>query len=193
MNKLHILSIIAAFCTLPLHAQDAVVLDDDAGNEELSLPPLTDRGTIAHFPYQVTPFCGLSDWSLHPGMNASLSASVGWSKHLGTGFANSLSLMHANLLAPRLSYAIGVHTLHLDWGPYAVNDAGLTAMLGYRLNDHWETYLFAQKSLVEPRVKLPFFLADDIGDKIGASIRYNFNPQFSVQLSVWEGRRPEPR
>ena len=30
----------------------------------------------------------------------------------------------------------------------------------------------------------------DVGDKIGASLRYNFNPSFSVSLSVWNERRP---
>lgn len=196
MNKIQTLLLVTAFCTLPLYAQDAVVLDEEVesnGTEPLTLPLLTERGTIAHYPYMFIPFSGLSDWSLHPGLNASLSASVGWNKHWGTGFSNSMSLMHANLLASRLSYAIGVHTSHLDWGPYTVNDAGLTALLGYRLSDHWETCLFTQKSLVQPHLPLPFFIVDDIGDKIGASIRYNFTPNFSVQLSVWEGRRLEPR
>ena len=45
MNKLHILSIIAAFCTLPLHAQDAVVLGDDAGNESWVVVSLDNRLT----------------------------------------------------------------------------------------------------------------------------------------------------
>lgn len=205
MNKLLTILVTTAFCTLPLRAQDAVVLDEDiesnqltgikqlTESEPLTLLPLTERGTIGHFPYSFTPFSGLSDWSLHPGLNGSLSASVGWNKYWGTGFSNSISLMHANLLAPRLSYAVGVHSSHLSWGPYTVNDAGLTAMLGYRLDEHWEACLFAQKSLVQPRVLLPYYMADDIGDKIGASIRYNVSPAFSVQLSVWEGRRPEPR
>lgn len=191
MNRLlSILILMSGFCALPLSAQES---DISVEEEPLSLPPLTERGTIAHYPYFYTPFSGFSDWYLHKGLNASMTASVGWNKEWGTGFSNSLSLVHANLLAPRLSYAVGVYTSHLDWGPVTVNDAGLTAMLGYRLDERWEAYLFAQKSVVNQRMPLPYYIADDLGDKIGASIRYNVSPSFSVQLGVWESRRPEPR
>lgn len=40
-------------------------------------------------------------------------------------------------------------------------------------------------------IRVPLIVwMSDVGDKIGASLRYNFNPAFSVSLSVWSERRP---
>jgi hypothetical protein len=69
-------------------------------------------------------------------------------------------------------------------------DAGLTDMLNYRFDEHWEAGVFAQKSIVQPRIPMRLYWMSDVGDKIGASVRYNFNPQFSIGLSVWTGSSP---
>ena len=73
-----------------------------------------------------------------------------------------------------------------------MKDAGLTAMLNYRFDDHWEAAVFAQKSMMEPRMPLQqmWWLGADFGDKIGASVKYNVNPHFSFQLTVWDERKP---
>ena len=71
-----------------------------------------------------------------------------------------------------------------------MKDAGLTAMLSYRFDEHWEAALFAQKSLIKPQVPRHLYWMDDVGDKIGASVRYSFNPAFSIGLSVWRGSAP---
>jgi outer membrane scaffolding protein for murein synthesis (MipA/OmpV family) len=71
-----------------------------------------------------------------------------------------------------------------------MKDAGLTAMLNYRFNEHWEAAVFAQKSLIKPKVPPYLYWMGDVGDKIGASVRYNINPSLSIGLSVWRGTAP---
>lgn len=160
---------------------------------KLSLPALTPRGTIAHYPYLGGIFFGgYSNWSLHSGLNASLSASaiIGLGHHSGSGFANSLSLMYAGNITPKLSYALGGYHSFLDYGGHQLRDAGLTAMLNYRFDEHWEATAFVQKSIMQPKLPPQLYWMSDVGNKIGASLRYNFNPAFSVSVSVWEEERP---
>ena len=155
-----------------------------------SLPPLTYRGTIATYPYIGSMFTGLGNWELHPGLNASLSASAifGLGNNSGSGFANSVAVMYAGQIMPKLSFSIGGYSSFLDWGRHQMKDAGLTAMLNYRIDEHWEAAVFAQKSLMQPCMPLQqmWWLGADFGDKIGASIKYNINPNVSVQFSVWD-------
>ena len=123
---------------------------------EFSLPPLTMRGTIAHYPYYHGVMMGFHDWELHPGLNASLSAAAifGFGSNAGAGFANSMALAYAGNITPKLSYSIGGYTSFLDYASHVMKDAGLTAMLNYRFNEHWEAALFAQKSILQPRFHL---------------------------------------
>ena len=157
-----------------------------------SLPPLTYRGTIATYPYLGSMYTGFGNWDLHPGLNASLSASAifGVGKHSGSGFANSAAVMYAGQLTPKLSFSIGGYSSFLDYGHHQMKDAGLTAMLNYRFDEHWEAGVFGQKSLMQPRLPLQnmWWLGSDFGDKIGAMVKYNVNPNFSFQLSVWNQR-----
>ena len=157
-----------------------------------SLPPLTYRGTIATYPYLGSMYTGFGNWDLHPGLNASLSASgiFGVGKHSGSGFANSAAVMYAGQLTPKLSFSIGGYSSFLDYGHHQMKDAGLTAMLNYRFDEHWEAGVFGQKSLMQPRLPLQnmWWLGSDFGDKIGAMVKYNVNPNFSFQLSVWNQR-----
>ena len=158
----------------------------------MALPPLTYRGTIASYPYYGTILMGYPNWNLHRGLNASLSASaiVGLGHNSGSGFANSLSVMYADTITSRLSFAVGGYYSILNYGGRQLNDVGLSAMLGYRFNDHCEASAFVQKSIMQPTVPPQLYWMSDVGDKIGASLRYNFNPAFSVSLSVWSERRP---
>lgn len=199
------LIILTAFCTWTAQAQKKEVSFEKADSVAFepidsvvmapigfSLPPLTMRGTIAHYPYY-NGVMGFYDWELHPGLNASLSASAifGLGSNAGSGFANSIALAYANSITPKLSFSIGGYSSYLDYSNHVMKDAGLTAMLNYRFDEHWEAALFAQKSIVQPRIVMPnLYWMSDIGDKIGASVRYHFNPQFSVGLSVWKGNTP---
>lgn len=163
--------------------------------DTFSLPPLTYRGTIAHYPYWNSLMYGMYDWSLHPGLNGSFSASAifGFGNHSGVGFSNTMALMYAGNITPKLSYAIGGYASFLDYSSHLMKDAGLTAMLNYRFDEHWEAAVFAQKSLVKANMPRYLYGMGDVGDKIGASLRYHFNPSFSIGLSVWEGRYHDDR
>lgn len=180
--------IIMLCCSACVKAQEdrGVLMPDTT----FSLPPLTYRGTIATYPYLGSMFTSLGNWDLHPGLNASLSASAifGLGNNSGSGFANSVAVMYAGQIMPKLSYSIGGYSSFLDWGRHQMKDAGLTAMLNYRIDEHWEAAVFAQKSMMQPSMPMQhlWWLGADFGDKIGASIKYNINPNVSIQVSVWD-------
>lgn len=154
----------------------------------LLVTPLTYRGTIATYPYIGPLYTSLGNWELHPGLNASFSASAifGVGKHASSGFANSAAVMYAGQLMPKLSFSIGGYSSFMDYGHHQMKDAGLTAMLNYRFDEHWEAGVFGQKSMMQPNMPLQnmWWLGNDFGDKIGAMVKYNVNPNFSFQLSV---------
>jgi hypothetical protein len=189
--KEKLLMILLMFCWVTtLWAQEKkTVLEPDS---TFSLPPLTSRGTIAHFPYLYHLYSPFGEWALHPGLNGSLSASAifGLGEHAQSGFANSAAFMYADNLAPKLSFAMGGYSSFLDYGSHQMKDTGLTAMLNYQWNSHWDTAIFLQKSLMQPRVSPEMWWMQDIGDKIGASVRYTPAPGFSLHLSVWNQRQP---
>ena len=160
----------------------------------LHLPTLNNLGQmhyINRWPMNYS-LMGYHDWDLHRGLNVSLGASVfaGFGKYApsGAGFAQNVSGMYALPFNDKLSLAFGGYFLNADWGGRNLRDAGLNAVLGYKFNDHWEAYLFGQKSLMRPKVPWPYYDPMEFGDRLGAALKYNFNPSFSIQLSV-EGRK----
>ena len=68
-------------------------------------------------------------------------------------------------------------------------------MLGYKLNERWELYLYGQKSLAQRNAFVPLAVYDmgNIGDRIGAAVKYNVSPNVSVQVSVEQGWMPSQR
>lgn len=168
-------------------------------NDSLHLPLLTSDGRvfpIIHFPFYHYGWGGMGTWNLHQGLNASLSASVfaqfGKKANRGAGFAQSISAMYATPLTPRLSLAVGGYLNNVYWSHAPMRDAGLSAVMGYRFDDHWEAYLYGQKSLVESRnIPLPLYDMGALGDRIGAAVRYQVNPSFSIGVSVEHNSRPK--
>ena len=162
--------------------------------DSLHLPELDDRGrvmTLGYYPYY---FGGTwSSWRLHEGLNISLGASIfsQFGKHAygSVGFAQNLSLQYATALTARLSIAVGGYLNNMCWANTIWRDAGMTAVLGYKFNEQWEGYVYGQKSIVT-NVPIPPYLQDlnEMGDRIGAALRYNITPNISVQMSV-ESRR----
>ena len=141
---------------------------------------------------------GLSGWSasgLHRGLNLSLGASVfaQFGKHArgGVGFSQQISALYAVPLTSRLSLAVGGYMDRVQWHHQTAHDAGLTAVLGYQFDEHWEAYLYAQKSLVSNH-HMPYYLYDmgAFGDRIGAAVKYNFNPSTYIQVSVEHVKYP---
>ena len=163
----------------------------------LHLPAVNQNGQVqpaARYPYSW--WGGYQTWDLHPGLNVSLGASVmttfGRGGLSGAGFAQNLSMMYAVPLSNKLSLAVGGWLNNMDWGRYSCRQAGISAVLGYKFDEHWEGYIYAQKSLVGKTSALPYPLYDlgHNGDRIGAAVRYNFSPSFSIQINVEGSRQP---
>ena len=163
-----------------------------AANDSLHLPVLDGFGRtyINMYPYS---WYGMFNWQLHKGLNLNLGASVfasfGDSYWKGVGFTQSMAAMYAVPLTDKLSLAVGGYINNLFWARDTYHDAGLNAVLGYKFDEHWEGYIFGQKSLVNTRMPLPLYDIGNIGDRIGAAIKYNFNPSFSIQVSVSAEKR----
>lgn len=161
--------------------------------DSLHLPVLNSFGQtyINMYPYD---WPGFYDWQLHRGLNVSLGASVfgtfGDGPWHGVGFSNSVAAMYAVPLTGKLSLAVGGYLNNLYWAHDAYHDAGLNAVLGYKFDEHWEGYLFGRKSLVDKRMPMPLYDMGRVGDRIGAAIKYNFNPRFSIQVTVSAEKRP---
>lgn len=155
----------------------------------MALPSLTLNGQIEPLGYRPWFWAGWQRWDLHPGLNLSLGASVfaQFGKHArhGAGFMQNISAMYAQPLGKKFTVAAGGYLNNVFWGRDNYRNAGLQAIVGYRFNEHWEAYLYGQKSLVSNRL-MPYPLYDmqALGDRVGAAVKYNFNPSFSVQVSV---------
>lgn len=158
--------------------------------DSLLLPALDDKGRVMSgmcCPYSFGGSWG--GWRLHEGVNVSLGAAAfffsGKGASGGAGFSQNLSLQYAVPLSPRLSFALGGYLNNICWRSTTFRDAGLTAVLAYRFNERWEGYLYGQKSMAR-NTPVPFLFQDlnDMCDRIGAAVRYNFSPSFSIQMSV---------
>ena len=155
-----------------------------APEDTLHLPLLNRLGQtyINMYPY---------DWfGLNVSLGASVFATFGDSPWKGAGFTQNIAAMYAVPITDKLSFAVGGYMNNLYWSHDAYRDAGLNAVLGYKFNEHWEGYIFGQKSLVNKSMPMPLYDMSRIGDRIGAAIKYNFNPQFSIQVTVETEKRP---
>ncbi len=174
---------------LTARAQEALLPDS-----ALHLPPLNSLGQMQYinrWPMN-DGLAGYHDWDLHRGLNMSLGASVftSLSKYApsGAGLAQNVSGMYAVPFSDRLSLAFGGYFLNANWGGLNLRDAGLNAVLGYKFNERWEGYVYGQKSLMRPKTAWPYYYMHDLGDRIGAAVKYNFSPSFYIQLSIEEHR-----
>lgn len=175
------------------------------GPDSLHLLPLNTYGHV--HPFSLSPywFGRWDNWQLHSGLNVSLGASVSaqFGKHArsGVGFGQSISAMYAMPLSERASLAVGGYFNNLSWGRDNFREAGLSAVFGYQFDEHWEAYIYAQKSLANNhQAPLPLYssmyslggLHNGWGDRIGAAVRYNFNPSFSIEVSLEKQWLPNP-
>lgn len=158
---------------------------------QLSLPSLTEMGTMPSMRWMPHYYGGYHTWNMHEGLNVSLGASVfstfgSGNTYKGAGFSQNLAMMYAKPLTDRLSIAVGGYFGSMQWAHQTYRDAGITAVLGYQFDEHWSGYVYAQKSLVGSNNMMPYTLRqlNDLGDRIGATVRYDFNPSFSIQVSV---------
>lgn len=198
---------------------------EEAHTDSLNLPALNQYGqpqTIGHYPMT---FGGWYSWSLHKGLNAQIGASVfaqfGKGASHGVGFQQNIALMYAMPVNDKLSVAVGGYLNNVNFAGDNWRDAGLQAMVGYRFNEHWEAYLYGQKSItsnINNRLRyssfggfgggfggfggfsrnfygMPSYSIYDLnnfGDRIGATVRYNFNNNMSIEVSVENRWIPTP-
>ena len=126
---------------------------------------------------------------LHSGLNFTLGASVftqfGKNAWHGAGFSQSLSALYVMPLNNRLSVAVGGYLTNLMWHHDNFHTAGLSALVDYRFDEHWEGYLYAHKQLTENRfMPMPLYDMGLAGDIVGAGVTYHFSPSFSIGVSV---------
>lgn len=173
--------------------------------DSLHLPPIDYNGQVMpmSWPYFYSSAMGYP-WAVHEGMNVSLGAFVttafGKNAPSGAGFGQNAALLYALPLSDRLSVAAGAYLNNLSWGGASWREAGLSAVVSYRFNSHWEAAVYGNKSLVN-RYSSPLFrtnpaawaLPYSVGDRIGASLTYNFSPSMSVHLSVERVSMPTNR
>lgn len=161
--------------------------------DTLNLPTLNIKGQVPLMTYPYDGWWWVNSWTLHKGLNVNLGASVfaafGKGAPKGAGFAQDLSMMYALPLTKRLTLAIGGWVSNAYWAHDRFTDAGVSAVLGYKFDEHWEAYVYGRKSLVNKPIPYRFCTMDDLGDRIGAAVKYNFSPSFSVQVSVSMGQR----
>lgn len=164
--------------------------------DTLSLPRMNHRGQvmpIGHYPFFGD---GLWGWDLHEGLNVTMGASVmaQFGKHArgGAGFGQNIAMVYAVPLTKRLSLAVGGYFDRLSWSHDAYHDAGITAVLGYRFDEHWEAYIYGQKSITHSNyMPMPLYGMGMMGDRLGAAVKYNFSPTMSVEVSVETDRLPQ--
>ncbi len=161
----------------------------DSHTDSLHLPSLNHRGQVSPIGMYPFAFCGWYNWQLHKGLNLNLGASVfaqfGKNARHGTGFTQSLSAMYAVPVTDKLSVAVGGYLNNIFWAHDNYKDAGLSAVIGYKFNERWEAYVYGQKSLVDNYL-MPYSIYDmsNVGDRVGAALKYNFNNNSSIQISV---------
>lgn len=163
---------------------------EEWSTDSLRLPTLNMLGQARVGMYPID-WLGINNWDLHPGLNMNLGlsafASFGKNARKGVGFGQYVSAMYAVPVTDRLSVAAGGWMSNVSWSHDTYRDAGLSAVIGYKFDDHWEGYLYGQKSLVNRRVPMPLYDLGRLGDRIGAAVKYNFNPSVSIQVSVERG------
>jgi hypothetical protein len=180
--------------TTPIESFNPEGAYNNERKDSLHLPSLNQNGQVPYtgiYPYN---WYGWYNWDLHEGLNVNLGASVfaqfGHNAYHGAGFAQNISAMYAIPLTNKLSLAVGGYLNNVSWAHDSYRDAGFSAVLGYKFDEHWEAYLYGQKSLVNNHIPLPIYDMNNVGDRIGAMVKYNFNPSFSIEVSVEADKRP---
>lgn len=182
-------------CPQPLTRRSYIGMSNSE-QDSLHLPTLNVLGQTPIMTYPYDTWWGMDSWQLHKGLNMNLGASVfaafGKGTPKGAGFGQDLSLMYAWPLTNKLSLAVGGWLSNAYWAHDRYTDAGINAILGYRFDEHWEAYVYGRKSIINKPVPYHFRSMHGLGDRIGAAVKYNFSPSFSVQVSVSTGKYKAP-
>lgn len=90
---------------------------------------------------------------LHKGLNMSvdLSAFATFGKHTPHrgGFTQTIDAAYLTPLTKdgKLWMALGAYVNNINYGGDSYHDGGVYGMLGYKINEHWETYIYGQFSV----------------------------------------------
>ena len=157
--------------------------------DSLCLPRINSFGQVDSWHFSPYSWRYSMPWDLHEGLNMnfglSMFAQLGKHSYGGVGFTQDISAMYVKPISNRLTIAVGGYFSNINWAHDSYRDAGLSAVIGYRFDEHWEAFVYGQKSLVNNH-RMPYGLYNmqELGDRIGASLRYNVNPSMSIELSV---------
>ena len=173
--------------------RNAVTISADS----LCLPKINSFGCVEPRIFHPYSWRYTMPWDLHEGLNMNLGMSVfaqlGKHSYSGMGFTQDLSAMYVKPITNRLTIAAGGFLSNINWAHDSYRNAGLSAIVGYRFDDRWEAFVYGQKSIVSNhRIPYPLMDMQDLGDRIGASVRYNVNPSVSIELSVERRNTPSP-
>lgn len=164
--------------------------------DTLSLPRMRSKGGMPFMTCPLWTAMCFDQWDLHRGLNVNVGLSVfcafGKGAPKGAGFGQDVSLYYAVPLTSKLSFALGGWVSHASWMSDSYTDAGLSGVLDYRFDEHWEAYVYGRKSIVSKPMPYRLAMMQDLGDRIGAAVKYNFSPSFSVQVSVSAGKMKSP-
>ncbi len=201
-----------SFATTPMSNSSSAVADrkraetaqcTEAPADTTHMAPDGSQTTTAMgWGYPAAPYLYNSFGGLHTGLNVSLSMSVfaQFGKHArgGAGFTQSIDATYVQPLGRKAWLAVGGYVDHTNWNGDSFTTGGLYGELGYQFDDYWAAYIYGRKSLVNdgslgygyPMGYDYYGLYDtgmmgyDLGDKLGAAVRWTPNEKFSMQLSV---------
>lgn len=100
---------------------------------------------------------GSSMMPLHEGLNVemgfSVSSSLGSNRIKGAGFGEHIAAAYAVPFGTKSRWmgAFGVYADRLDWGGYGRTEAGVSGLIGYRVNDWCNLYVYGQYNFVPGR------------------------------------------
>lgn len=120
---------------------------------DMNLPLVNENGQVQTSPTYYHPYWGAywePSWRLHKGLNVNVGASVFASSgggHSGAGFSQDISLMYVTNLSKKATLAVGGYFNNVTWDGTNYTTASVSALFGYRFNEHWSAYAFVQKAM----------------------------------------------
>lgn len=119
-----------------------------------NLPPIDENGQVVattdDYYYPFWGGWGWNSWRLHKGLNVNLSASAfvtsGNGRGTHGGLTQDVSLMYVTNLSKKATLAIGGYFNNMQYRGDNYTTAGISALLGYRFDEHWSAYAFVQKA-----------------------------------------------
>lgn len=172
--------------------------------DSLHLPPIDSYGRVHSYRSWRYPYMGgLFGWDVHEGLNVNLgvSAFTSFGKNSFSGWGQNIAAVYAKPINDKLSIAVGGYLNNYSTGRGSLRSAGITGVLNYRFNEHWEAFIYGQKGFYDNFMQMfnlytpyslyalgysPLYDIEAFGDHIGAGVRWmpNKTTSISVQFEV---------